>query len=101
MTSPAADAIVPPPATTDKSPARGAILAAQRVLSGHGLPHRHLALTGNVRIFGSPEYICAPFGRRALTRSASADLHRHPAGADRQSRAARQGRAKRAAKRRP
>ena len=41
-----------------------------------------------------------PFGRRALTRSAAADLHCHPAGADRQSRVARQGRAKRAVQRR-
>jgi hypothetical protein len=46
------------------------------------------------------ECMCAPRVAGPMTRSASADLHCHPAGANRPSRAARQGRAKRAAKRR-
>ena len=53
---------------------------------GHHDRWLEVAVTGNVRILELPEYIiCAPLVARALTRSASADLHCHPAGADRQS----------------
>ena len=40
--------------------------------------------TGNVRIYELPEYISAPWVGGPLRRSASADFHCHPAGADRE-----------------
>jgi hypothetical protein len=70
----------------------------RKVIAGQELLKAGDWQRADIRIAGI--HLCS-LVRRALTRSASADLHCHPAGADRQSRAARQGRAKRAAKRRP